>query len=128
MMANLPQTWPGISEESHAIFCWILALQATHSMTWTTFLVKSNSFSDLIKTATKFWKGTTTAQIFWSSGCFLAIRTASKFSAVTRTAGLKSRPFGYFAWTYLQPHYGNVYLSARHHWDVNIAGTPLPWW
>jgi hypothetical protein len=33
--------------------------------------------------------------------------------------------------TYLQPHYGNgvfgnVYLSAGQHWEVNIAGTPLP--
>ena len=32
---------------------------------------------------------------------------------------------------YLQPHYGNgvfgnVYLSAGQHLEVNIAGTPLP--
>ena len=35
------------------------------------------------------------------------------------------------AGTYLQPHYGNgvfgsVYLSAGQHYEVNIAGTPLP--
>ena len=28
--------------------------------------------------------------------------------------------------TYLQPHYGNVYLSAGQQQEVNIAGTPLP--
>ena len=33
--------------------------------------------------------------------------------------------------TYLQPHYGNgvfgnVYLSAGKHQEINIAGTPLP--
>ena len=34
------------------------------------------------------------------------------------------------AWTYLQPHYGNgvfgnVYLSAGQHLEVNIAGTQM---
>ena len=35
------------------------------------------------------------------------------------------------AQTSLQPHYGygvlgNVYLSAKRHYEVNVAGTPLP--
>ena len=29
---------------------------------------------------------------------------------------------------YLQTHYGNVYLSAGQHYEVNIAGNPLPKW
>ena len=33
--------------------------------------------------------------------------------------------------TYLQPHYGNgvlgnVYLTAGQHYEVNLAGSPLP--
>ena len=53
---------------------------------------------------------------------------------LTKYSGLMlSAMFSYTdtAGTYLQPHYGNgvfgnVYLSAGLHWEVNIAGTPLP--
>ena len=45
--------------------------------------------------------------------------------------GFKVLLWLYSAGTYLQPHYGNgvfgnVYLSAGQHKEVNIAGTPLP--
>ena len=58
-----------------------------------------------------------------------------------RRAGTVDWPFtlctlSYFyvagkAGTYLQPHYGNgvfgnVYLSADQHYEINTAGTPLP--
>jgi hypothetical protein len=47
-----------------------------------------------------------------------------------RTIGWDQYKINHIAGTYLQPHYGNggfgnVYLSAGQHYEVNIAGTPV---